>query len=119
MRPPGLAESDFAQIDAVAREQRGVLAAETRRSCCSRNLPGRSSAPQWEIIDYTTTDRRPSGTARELAFRLSKGVAGPVPLANTVGPLEARGAAVSTPGSSFACLGTSLALRSSGMPINA
>lgn len=52
--------------------------------------------PQWEIIDYASDAKKdsPSGTARELAFRLSQ-VRRPqltVPLADTQGPVEARGA---------------------------
>ena len=55
--------------------------------------------PQWEIIDYAHADKldAPSGTARELAARLSK-VRHPepsVPVDRTVGPREARGATVS------------------------
>jgi hypothetical protein len=55
--------------------------------------------PQWEIIDYAHDDKvdAPSGTARELAYRLSK-VRSPVhtvPLEKTVGPRETRGATVS------------------------
>lgn len=55
--------------------------------------------PQWEIIDYANDAKvdTPSGTALELAFRLSN-VRNPeptVPLANTVGPRDARGATVS------------------------
>ena len=55
--------------------------------------------PQWEIIDYAHDDKpdAPSGTARELAFRLSR-VRAPeptIPVADTVGTREARGATVS------------------------
>ena len=55
--------------------------------------------PQWEIIDYAHDDKvdAPSGTARELAARLSK-VRHPeptVPVDQTVGPREARGATLS------------------------
>lgn len=55
--------------------------------------------PQWEIIDYAHDDKvdAPSGTARELAHRLS-GVRPPertVPIDETVGEREARGATVS------------------------
>jgi 4-hydroxy-tetrahydrodipicolinate reductase len=54
--------------------------------------------PQWEIIDYASDGKRdaPSGTARELAHRLSK-IRAPeptVPLDKTVGPRETRGATV-------------------------
>ena len=52
--------------------------------------------PHWEIIDYAHDDKRnaPSGTARELAARLSK-VRAPmptVPIDQTVGNRAARGA---------------------------
>ena len=55
--------------------------------------------PNWEIIDYAHDDKvdAPSGTARELAARLSK-VRRPeltVPLDRTVGLREARGATLS------------------------
>ena len=55
--------------------------------------------PQWEIIDYAHDDKvdAPSGTARELATRLSK-VRHPeptVPLDRTVGSRETRGATLS------------------------
>ncbi len=55
--------------------------------------------PQWEIIDYAHDDKTdaPSGTALELAARLSK-VRHPeptVPVDRTVGLREARGATVS------------------------
>ena len=55
--------------------------------------------PQWEIIDYAHDDKpdSPSGTARELANRLSK-VRAPqpaIPIAKTRGVPEARGGTVS------------------------
>ena len=100
----GLTESDLAQIDVLARKQhRGVLACgnfaltavllEKFAEAAARLIP------QWEIIDYARDDKvdAPSGTARELAFRLST-VRRPepsVPLANAVGPPETRGATVS------------------------
>ena len=100
----GLTESDFAQIDDVARRrQRGVLACGNFALTVVLLQKFAEAAarliPQWEIIDYAHDDKvdAPSGTARELAFRLSK-VRNPeptVPLANTVGPREARGATVS------------------------
>ena len=67
--------------------------------------------PQWEIIDYARDDKvdAPSGTARELAFRLAT-VRNPeptVPLARTVGPERPEAphcpALKSTP---FVCPGT-------------
>lgn len=100
----GITESDFAQIDILARKQhRGVL------SCGNFALTAvllqkfaEAAArliPQWEIIDYAHDDKvdAPSGTARELAFRLSnvRSPAPTAPLARTVGPRESRGATVS------------------------
>jgi 4-hydroxy-tetrahydrodipicolinate reductase len=97
----GLGEDDFADIEVVARErQRAVLACgnfaltvvllQRFAEAAARLIP------QWEIIDYANDDKRdaPSGTARELAARLSR-VRQPmptVPLDQTVGPREARGA---------------------------
>jgi 4-hydroxy-tetrahydrodipicolinate reductase len=97
----GLTDGDFAEVDAVARErQRGVLACgnfaltvvllQRFAEAAARLIP------QWEIIDYAHDDKidAPSGTARELATRLAK-VRQPelsVPLEQTVGPREARGA---------------------------
>jgi 4-hydroxy-tetrahydrodipicolinate reductase len=100
----GLTESDFAAIDAVARERRlGVLACGNFALTVVLLQKFAEAAarliPQWEIIDYAS-DRKidaPSGTARELAFRLSQ-VRSPeptVPIDQTVGPREARGATVS------------------------
>ncbi len=100
----GLTDSDFAQIDALARKQhRGVLACGNFALTVVLLQKFAEAAarfiPQWEIIDYAHDDKidAPSGTARELAFRLSK-IRNPettVPLASTVGPPEARGATVS------------------------
>ena len=100
----GLTESDFAQIDVVARKQHlGVLACGNFALTVVLLQKFAQAAarliPQWEIIDYAHDDKvdAPSGTARELAFRLSK-VRSPeptVPLAKTVGPRETRGATVS------------------------
>lgn len=100
----GLTEDDFSEIDAVARaRQRGVLACgnfaltvvllQKFAEMAARLIP------QWEIIDYARDDKidAPSGTVRELASRLSN-VRSPVPtvpVANTVGPVETRGATVS------------------------
>ena len=100
----GLTDEDFAEIDRVARrEQRGVLACgnfaltvvllQRFAEIAARLIP------QWEIIDYAHDDKvdAPSGTARELAARLAK-VRAPVttiPIEETAGPREARGATVS------------------------
>jgi 4-hydroxy-tetrahydrodipicolinate reductase len=100
----GLTDGDFAEIDVVARKrQRGVLACGNFALTVVLLQKFAEAAarliPQWEIIDYAHDDKvdAPSGTARELAFRLSK-VRNPqptVPLAATVGPRETRGATVS------------------------
>ena len=97
----GLSEDDLAAIDVIARErQRAVLACgnfaltavllQRFAEMAARRLSN------WEIIDYAHDDKRdaPSGTARELATRLSR-VRQPaltVPLDQTEGPRDARGA---------------------------
>jgi len=97
----GLTDQDFAEIDVVARRQaRGVLACGNfaltvvllqRFAEMAAKL-----IPQWEIIDYAHDDKvdAPSGTARELATRLSR-VRAPivtVPVEQTVGLQDSRGA---------------------------
>jgi 4-hydroxy-tetrahydrodipicolinate reductase len=100
----GLTEDDYAEIDDVARQQqRGVLACGNFALTVVLLQKFAEAAarliPQWEIIDYAHDDKidAPSGTARELAARLSK-VRRPeptIPVDRTVGPREARGATVS------------------------
>jgi 4-hydroxy-tetrahydrodipicolinate reductase len=100
----GLADGDFAEIDAVARRhRRGVLACGNFALTVVLLQKFAEAAakliPQWEIIDYAHDDKidAPSGTARELAYRLSK-IHMPeptVPIDRTVGPRETRGATVS------------------------
>ncbi len=96
----GLTDADYAELDAVARERRrGVLACGNfaltvvllqRFAEMAAKL-----IPQWEIIDYARDDKvdAPSGTARELAARLShvRRPEPPVPVDRTVGLREARG----------------------------
>jgi len=96
----GLADEDYAQIDAVARErQRGVLACGNFALTAVLLIKFAEMAakliPQWEIIDYASAGKpdAPSGTVRELAGRLGK-VRQPrleVPLEQTVGLRETRG----------------------------
>lgn len=97
----GLAEDDFAGIDVVARQrQRGVLACGNFALTVVLLQRFAEAAakliPHWEIIDYAHDDKRdaPSGTARELAARLSRVRQAmlTVPLEQTVGHREARGA---------------------------
>lgn len=100
----GLTESDFDEIDTFARKRHlGVLACGNFALTAVLLQKFAEAAarliPQWEIIDYAHDDKvdAPSGTARELAFRLSK-VRNPkptIPMARTVGPLATRGATVS------------------------
>jgi 4-hydroxy-tetrahydrodipicolinate reductase len=100
----GLTETDFAEIDSVARrQQRGVLACGNFALTVVLLQKFAEAAakliPQWEIIDYAHDDKvdAPSGTALELAARLAK-VRHPqptVPIDQTVGPQETRGATVS------------------------
>lgn len=99
----GLTDSDYEEIDSAAQKQkRGVLGVgnfaltfallERFAETAARLLP------QWEIVDYTpdTKTDAPSGTARELAFRLSQVRESKltVPLEQTQGEVAARGARV-------------------------
>jgi 4-hydroxy-tetrahydrodipicolinate reductase len=96
----GLTASDFAEIDAAARERSvGVLAFSfTAAMCQAAALPAARHLPQWEVIDYAGAAKPdvPSGTARELAERLGE-VRRPepgYPIEELHGPREARGADV-------------------------
>jgi 4-hydroxy-tetrahydrodipicolinate reductase len=97
----GLTDSDYAEIATAAEShQRGVLAVgnfaitvvllQKFAEIAARYIP------QWEIIDYAHADKKdaPSGTARELAFRLSQVRPSElaVPLEQTQGLVETRGA---------------------------
>jgi 4-hydroxy-tetrahydrodipicolinate reductase len=96
----GLSDEDLASLDGLARE-RGVgvlavgnfsLASLVLQKCAE--LAARVM-PQFEIIDYASATKpdAPSGTARELAKRLSR-VRAPeilVPIGQTQGPIESRG----------------------------
>lgn len=100
----GLTDEDYARIDGAARRaRRGVLACGNFALTAVLLQKFAESAarliPQWEIVDYAHDDKpdAPSGTARELAFRLSR-VRAPqptIPPDRSVGPREARGATVS------------------------
>lgn len=97
----GLTNADYEEIHAVAREvNRGVLAVgnfaltvvllQKFAEIAARYVP------HWEIIDYAHAEKKdvPSGTARELANRLSKirEAELDVPLDKLQGPKETRGA---------------------------
>jgi 4-hydroxy-tetrahydrodipicolinate reductase len=100
----GLTEKDYAEIDLTARkQQRGVLACGNFALTVVLLQKFAEAAakliPQWEIFDYAHDDKAdaPSGTVRELAARLAR-VRTPeptVPLDQTEGPKEARGATMS------------------------
>jgi 4-hydroxy-tetrahydrodipicolinate reductase len=100
----GLTEADYAEIDAAAQAQgRGVLAcgnfALTAVLLQKFAAIAARLIPQWEIVEYAqdTKPDAPSGTVRELALRLAQ-VRRPemtVPLEDTIGPRESRGATVS------------------------
>jgi len=99
----GLSAEDYEEIDTRARE-RGVgaiaagnfsiTAALVLRFACeaARHLAA------WEVVDYASFGKpdAPSGTARELAERLGeiRAAAAAVPVAETLGHVEARGASV-------------------------
>jgi len=97
----GLSAADFAGIDAAARERGvGVVAAGnfslTAAMAQAAALLVARFLPQREIIDYASAGKpdSPSGTARELAERLAVVSTHPlvVPVTDTVGHPEARGA---------------------------
>ena len=96
----GLTDEDFVEIDRAASDNKvGVIAAGNfavtavllQRFACE----AAKYLSQWEIIDYASDAKRdaPSGTARELAFRLS-GVGRPEvthPVEETIGERASRG----------------------------
>lgn len=97
----GLTDSDYEEIDEAARKNKvGVVAAGNFSLSAALLLHFATVAarfmPSWEIIDYASGGKpdAPSGTARELAYRLSK--AGEphfdVPPEKILGPKESRGA---------------------------
>ena len=96
----GLSEDDYREIDKVARAaRRGVLAvgnfAITAVLLQKFAEMAARYIPHWEIIDYAHAGKidAPSGTARELAQRLSKVGESQldVPLETMQGPKESRG----------------------------
>jgi 4-hydroxy-tetrahydrodipicolinate reductase len=101
----GLSATEFAEIDGRARERGvGVIAAGNFSLTAALLLRFASEAAQrlgsWEVIDYASLTKpdAPSGTARELAERL-EGIGSPevaVPVPETLGEPEARGATVGT-----------------------
>ena len=99
----GLTGADYADIAAVAEHhQRGVLAvgnfALTVVLLQKFAEVAAKYIPQLEIIDYANDAKKdaPSGTARELAFRLSRIRSSEltIPLEQTQGIVETRGARI-------------------------
>ena len=97
----GLTEADYAEIAGAAGQSgRGVLAVGNFALTVVLLQKFAENAaryiPQWEIIDYASDGKKdaPSGTARELAHRLSavRPSELTVPLEQTQGVLETRGA---------------------------
>ena len=97
----GLSDQDLDEFDGLARQhQKGILAVGNFSlpvvllQKCAEMVA--AYLPQYEIIDYAHADKKdsPSGTARELAYRLSKirPPQLPVPLDQIQGPPESRGA---------------------------
>lgn len=96
----GLTDTDLAEIDAAARAaDTGVVA--VGNFAMSAVLLQRFAVeaakhlPSWEILDFASDAKAdaPSGTARELAWRLSQ-VSAPeikIPIEGTVGARESRG----------------------------
>lgn len=97
----GLTDEDFVEINEAALAHKvGVIAAGNfaitavllQRFACE----AAKYLTHWEIIDYAADSKQdaPSGTTRELAYRLAQ-VRAPEfthPLAATIGPPESRGA---------------------------
>ena len=99
----GMSADDYAEVDAAARAKGvGVIAAGNFSLTAALLLRFAVDAARhldaWEVIDYASSGKpdAPSGTSRELAERLDE-VRAPtvtVPVADTVGAREARGATV-------------------------
>ncbi len=99
----GLTSSDYAEIEQWALERElGVLAAGnfslTAALAKHFALTAARYLPSWEIIDYASASKidAPSGTTRELAEELSAVAQNhlAVPIADTHGAKEARGATI-------------------------
>jgi len=99
----GLSAADYEEIDLLARKRHvGVIAAGNFSLTAALVLRSAVEIARhleaWEVIDYASAGKpdAPSGTAQELAERLN-GVRAPalgVPIDETLGAREARGATI-------------------------
>jgi len=99
----GLTDDDYAEIDSAARVK-GVGVIAVGNFSITAALLQRFAVDaakylrSWEILDYAHAGKidAPSGTAREIAWRLSEVRPDPlaVPLDQTVGARESRGATI-------------------------
>jgi 4-hydroxy-tetrahydrodipicolinate reductase len=99
----GLAAADYEELDALARDRGVAIVAAGNFSVTAALLLRFSSEAvrhfeAWEVIDYASFGKpdAPSGTARELAERLAtvRAPAAKVPVEETLGEREARGATI-------------------------
>jgi 4-hydroxy-tetrahydrodipicolinate reductase len=99
----GLTAADYDEIDARARERDvGVVAAGNFSLTAALLLRFAGEAARhlatWEVIDYASFGKpdAPSGTSREVAERLGsvRAAAIEVPVAETIGERDARGATI-------------------------
>ncbi len=97
----GLIEADYTELAAAAEQRKRAVLAVGNFAITAVLLQKFAEVaaryvPSWEIIDYAHDEKKdaPSGTARELAARLSRVRPArlSVPLAETLGTVEARGA---------------------------
>ena len=99
----GLGADDFAEIEAAAVENDVAVVAAgnfslTAALAQAAVLLAAKYLPSWEIVDYASASKQdaPSGTSRELAERLAE-IKAPdveIPVADTAGHVEARGATI-------------------------
>ena len=99
----GLTAADYREIDAAAKKaHRGVVAAGNFSITATLLTRFAVEAAKYvadvEVIDYASAKKPdvPSGTAREIAERIAevRGKGTSVPVADNLGPKEARGAAI-------------------------
>jgi 4-hydroxy-tetrahydrodipicolinate reductase len=99
----GLGADEYAEIETAAIENGVAVVAAgnfslTAALAQATALLAARHLPSWEIVDYASASKpdAPSGTSRELAERLAEieAPAAEIPVAETAGHVEARGATV-------------------------